>query len=217
MKRILTIVLALAFVGYVGCGAYADAAASTSNDQAANMGSGMVKEGSEKIAIAGGANYADIAGDADAYASVFMVTGEYGYMVCDQFELAARAMVTLAQAGASGAQVRLQAYSLTMIPKWRIPMEGNISPYIGPKAGVAYVTASGAAAVKIGKVGAGNTFHDAVFIWGAVLGADIFLSKQTALFVEYDFTSFKLNGHDFGGGSLRVRDSGINAGLAYWW
>jgi hypothetical protein len=96
-------------------------------------------------------------------------------------------------------------------------MEGNIAPYIGPKAGVAYVTASGANAVKINGKGAGNTFHDAVFIWGAVAGADIFLSKHTSLFVELDYTQFKLEGHDFGGGPLTVKDAGLDAGLAYWW
>jgi len=215
MKRILTIALALAFAGCICCGAYAQAAASTSNDQAANMGSGMVKEGSEKIAILGAANYGDVAGDFDGYAALFMVAGEYGYMVCDQFELAARATIALAQAGASGNTIRLQEYSLTVIPKWRIPMEGNISPYVGPKAGLAYVTASGAGALKVAAVG--NTFHNAVFVWGAVLGADIFLSKQTSLFVEYDYTQFKLNGSDLGGGSIRIRDNGISAGLAYWW
>ena len=83
MKRILTIVLALAVVGYLGCGANA---------------AEIVKAGSEKIAIMGAAHYADVAGDADAYASVFMIAGEYGYMVADQFEMAARAMFALAQA-----------------------------------------------------------------------------------------------------------------------
>jgi len=203
MKRVLTVVLALAFVGYLGCGANA---------------AEIVKEGSEKIAIMGAANYGDMAGDADAYAALFMVAGEYGYMVCDQFELAARATLALAQAGVSGtAALRMQEYSLTLVPKWRIPMEGNISPYVGPKAGLSYVTASGAAALKVGNAGGGNTFHDAVFVWGAVLGADIFLSKQTSLFVEYDYTQFKLRGSDLGGGSIRIRDNGISAGLAYWW
>ena len=133
MKRIVAVVLALALVGYLGCSASA---------------AEIVAQGSEKIAIRGGANYADVAGDFDAYAAMFMVAGEYGYMVCDQFELAARAMVALAQAGSGGTHVRMQAYSIVLVPKWRIPMEGNISPYVGPKAGVAYVTASGAGAVK---------------------------------------------------------------------
>ena len=146
-----------------------------------------------------------------------MVATEYGYMVTDQFELAARAMVALAQAGAAGSTVRMQLYSLAAVPKWRIPMEGNISPYIGPKFGAAYVTASGAGAVKVGTFKSSNTFHDAVFVWGAVLGADIFLSKQTALFVEYDFTTFKLGGSKFGGGPERVRDQGLSAGLVFWW
>jgi hypothetical protein len=199
MKRIWTVAVALAFAGYLGCGANA---------------AEIVKQGSEKIAIMGAVNYADIAGDADAYAAIFAIAGEYGYMVTDQFELAARAMVALAQFGASGSQIRLQAYALTAVPKWRIPMEGNISPYIGPKAGVAYVTAS---ANK-----GGGSFNDAVFIWGAVLGADIFLSKQTALFVEYDFTQFSFDAKFKAGGTatagrIRVRDNGITAGLAYWW
>jgi opacity protein-like surface antigen len=202
MKRIVAVVLALALVGYLGCGANA---------------AEIVKAGSERIAIMGAAHYADFAGDADAYASIFMVATEYGYMVTDQFELAARAMVALAQAGAAGSTVRMQLYSLAAVPKWRIPMEGNISPYIGPKVGVAYLTGSGAGGVAIGGINAGNTFHDAVFVWGAVLGADIFLSKQTALFVEYDFTEFKLKGSDLGGGTIRVRDNGLSAGLAYWW
>jgi opacity protein-like surface antigen len=108
----------------------------------------------------------------------------------------------------------LQAYALTAVPKWRIPMEGNISPYIGPKAGLAYVTAS------VNKHG--GSFNDAVFIWGAVLGADIFLSKQTALFVEYDYTQFNFDAKLAAGGTatsgrIRVRDNGITAGLAYWW
>ena len=195
MKRIVTVALALALVGYLGCGANA---------------SEIVKAGGERIAIMGAANYGDVA-------SIFAVAGEYGYMVCDQFEMAARAMLALAQAGSSGNTLRMQEYSIVFIPKWRIPMEGNISPYVGPKIGGAYATGSGAAAIKIGGKGAGNEFHDAVFVWGAVLGADIFLSKQTALFVEYDYTQFKLNGSKMGGGSIRVRDNGIFAGLAYWW
>ena len=202
MKRILTVALALAFVGYLGCAASA---------------AEIVKEGSEKIAIMGGAHYTDIAGDIDAYASLYMVAGEYGYMVTDQFELAARAMVALAQAGSSGTTARMQAYSIMLVPKWRIPMEGNISPYVGPKAGVAYVTGSGTGAVHLGNFNGSNAFHQAIFAWGAVLGADIFLSKQSSLFVEYDFTSFKVGGSHFGGGSVRIRDSGISAGLAYWW
>jgi hypothetical protein len=202
MKRILTIVLALALVGYLGCGANA---------------AEIVKAGGERIAIMGAAHYADVAGDSNAYASIFMIAGEYGYMVTDQFELAARAMVALAQAGSGGSTLRMQAYSIAFIPKWRIPMEGNISPYVGPKAGAAYVTGSGAGGITVNSSTASNVFHDAVFVWGAVLGADIFLSKQTALFVEYDFTSFKLGGSNLGGGSTRIRDNGIAAGLAYWW
>ncbi|MGO8703038.1 MAG: outer membrane protein [Candidatus Brocadiia bacterium] len=224
MKRIVALLLALAVMGYFGCGAYAQAqqpatttTTTTNTEGGAAMGSGMVAAGSERIAILGAANYGDVAGDIDAYAAIFAIAGEYGYMVCDQFEMAARAMVALAQVGTAGADVRLQEYSIVFIPKWRIPMEGNISPYIGPKAGAAYVTASGAAAVAVGGKHGGNTFHDAVFIWGAVAGADIFLSKQTSLFVEYDYTQFKLNGSDLGGGSIRVRDNGITAGLAYWW
>ena len=202
MKRIVAGVLALALVGYLGCSASA---------------AEIVAQGSEKIAIMGAANYADVAGDLDAYAAMFVVAGEYGYMVCDQFEMAARAMVALAQVGSGGTDVRMQAYSIVFVPKWRIPMEGNIAPYIGPKAGAAYVTASGAGGIAVGGTHASNTFHDAVFIWGAVAGADIFLSKQTSLFVEYDYTQFKLRGSDLGGGSIRVRDNGITAGLAYWW
>jgi opacity protein-like surface antigen len=202
MKRIVAVVLAVALVGYLGCGANA---------------AEIVKAGSERIAIMGAAHYADFAGDADAYASIFMVATEYGYMVTDQFELAARAMVALAQAGAAGSTVRMQLYSLAAVPKWRIPMEGNISPYIGPMVGVAYATGSGAGALHITGVHTGGSFHDAVFAWGAVAGADIFLSKQTALFVEYDFTTFKLGGSKFGGGPERVRDQGLSAGLVFWW
>ena len=212
-------------MGYFGCGAYAQAqqpatttTTTTNTEGGAAMGSGMVAAGSERIAILGAANYGDVAGDIDAYAAIFVVAGEYGYMVCDQFEMAARAMVALAQVGTSRRRRSgCRSIRSTSIPKWRIPMEGNISPYIGPKAGAAYVTASGAAAVAVGGTHGGNTFHDAVFIWGAVAGADIFLSKQTSLFVEYDYTQFKLNGSDLGGGSIRVRDNGITAGLAYWW
>ena len=212
MKRIGTVVLALAFVGLIACGAYADASSSSSS--AAESGSGMVKQGSEKIAIMGAAHYADIAGDADAYAALFAVAGEYGYMVCDQFELAARAMIALAQFGSNGSQIRVQAYALTVIPKWRIPVEGNVAPYVGPKAGVAYITGS---ANK-----GGGSFNDAVFIWGAVLGVDIFLSKQTALFVEYDYTQFNFDAKFKAGGTaasgrIRLRDNGITAGLDYWW
>jgi hypothetical protein len=53
MKRIVAVVLALALVGYLGCGANA---------------AEIVKAGSERIAIMGAAHYADFAGDADAYA-----------------------------------------------------------------------------------------------------------------------------------------------------
>jgi predicted porin len=65
--------------------------------------------------------------------------------------------------------------------------------------------------------GVSNSFNDAVLIWGGVLGADIFLSKHTSLFVELDYTQFNLGSHDLGGGSLTVKDTGLSAGLAYWW
>ncbi len=226
MKRIVLLLLALAVMGYFGCGAYAQAqttatttTTTTSNTEgAAAMGSGMVAAGSEEIAVMGAANYGDVAGDIDAYAALFAVAGEYGYMVTDQFEMAARATIALAQVGISGgSDIRLQEYSIVFIPEYRFPVMGNIAPYIGPKIGASYVTASGAAALAIGGKHASGTFHDAVFVWGAVAGADIFLSKQTDLFVELDYTQFKLDGSDLGGGPYTVKDVGLDAGLAYWW
>jgi hypothetical protein len=211
MKRILTVVLALALVGYLGCGAYANDMASgsagstpaVSSDNASNMGSGMVKEGSQRIAVSGGAAYSTTSGNYDSYDANFMVQGEYGYMVFDQFQLAARVGVELDQAKAGGSQTRLQSYSLVVVPKWCIPVEGNVAPYVGPKAGVAYISDTGST--------------DAEFIWGAVLGADIFLSKHSTLFVELDYTQFNVGGHDLGGGSYTVKDTGLSVGLAYWW
>jgi predicted porin len=201
MKRILTTVLATALAGYFGCGAYAA-------DDAASMGSGMVKAGSERIALSASANYDTNSGDKDTYDSNLTIAAEYGYMVCDQFQLAARIGFELDQTGTTTqtgtAQVRTQDYSLVIVPKWCIPVEGNIAPYVGPKVGAAYSSESG--------VGT-----SAEFIWGAVLGADIFLSKQTSLFVELDYTQFKLGSTDLGGGPITVKETGLAAGLAYWW
>jgi hypothetical protein len=214
MKRVLTVVLGLAFLAYLG------GAASAAE---------IVKQGSERIEITASADYGTSYGDVNSTTETFGVAGEYGYMVLDQFELAARALIALTQSnveGTAGGNYRAQNYALDLIPKWRPPLEGNISPFIGPKIGVRYVTNSFAANSPTGTSSHAN---DTVIEWGAVLGADIFLSKQTALVVEYDFTHYSVDStrRSLGlpgvvptgttSGHISVNDNALTVGLAYWW
>jgi opacity protein-like surface antigen len=218
MKRILTGVLALALVGYLGCGANA---------------AEMVAQGAERVAVVGSADYTSMYGDEDATSLSFGVAGEYGYMILDQLELAVRASVALQHFQYQTPETdnkynyRSQDYSLDLVPKWRPALEGNISPFIGPKLGVRYITESEAY----------TDFHDnandAMIEWGVVLGADIFLGKDVALVVEYDYTQFTMHtGFDespglpvkqfgvqggFWQGHDTIKDNALTVGLAYWW
>jgi opacity protein-like surface antigen len=222
MKRILTVVLALALVGYLGCGANA---------------AEMVKEGAQRLAIVGSADYGSIYGDDDAHNMNFSVSAEYGYMVLDQLELAVRGTFALdsyrySTPDEGSYSYRSQNYALDLVPKWRPAVEGNISPFIGPKVGVRYVTNSDAYGYVSGS-GSRDSANDAVIEWGAVLGVDIFLAKNIALVVEYDYTqytvhtgfedslgvpisTFGANGYGWSG-HLTVKDNALTAGLAYWW
>jgi opacity protein-like surface antigen len=218
MKRILTVVAALALVGYLGGGANA---------------AEMVKQGAERLAITGSADYATTYGATDGTGMSLTASGEYGYMVLDQLELALRGTFTLTQTQVSNGygdggnyNIRSQNYGIDFVPKWRPALEGNISPFIGPKVGVRYITNS--------MPDYGYT-NDTVFEWGAVLGADIFLGKNVALVVEYDYTQYTLNSNKNTGGigtpipqlgasywqlysgQITVRDHALTAGLAYWW
>ena len=221
MKRILIVMLALAFVGYLGCGANA---------------AEMVKQGAERLTILGSADYANTYGDLDAQGTSLRASAEYGYMVLDQLELAARAtfgVMETKQASGNGQggnfDIRRQDYGIDFVPKWRPAVEGNISPFIGPKLGVRYVTNS----ISGGPVPYASA-SDTVFDWGAVLGADIFLGKNLALVVEYDYTQYTVNspkGNALGlpisqlgasywqlySGHITVCDHALTAGLAYWW
>jgi opacity protein-like surface antigen len=215
MKRILTVMLALAFVGYLGCGANA---------------AEVVKQGAQRLAIMGSAEYSTAFGDEELAGLSWCAAAEFGYMVCDQFELAVRGMFSLEQLQENWRygdwNMRTQAYSICVVPKWRPALEGNISPFIGPKVGVAYVTNSESASY-----GLKACAHDTVFQWGAVLGADIFLGKNIALVVEYDYTQYTVDtplNNDVGlplganlgtgwSGKYTIRDHAVTAGLAYWW
>jgi opacity protein-like surface antigen len=102
-----------------------------------------------------------------------------------------------------------------------------ISPFIGPKLGVRYVTESEAWR------NAHDNSNDSMIEWGAVVGADIFLSKQTALVVEYDYTQYTMHTGltdspglpipqlgvqgGFWSGHNTVKDNALTIGLAYWW
>ena len=215
-KRILTGVLALALAGYLGCGANA---------------AEIVAQGNERVAVIGSADYTSMSGDNDATNLDFAVSGEYGYMVLDQLELALRASVALQQfkiqtPGSGGGDYRSQDYSIDLVPKWRPALEGNISPFIGPKLGTRYITDS------VSVPGFGGTGHDAVVEWGAVVGADIFLGKDVSLVVEYDYTQFTMDTKTasaglpvpqfgvqgaFWSGRDTVKDNALTVGLAYWW
>jgi opacity protein-like surface antigen len=192
----------------------------------------MVKQGSERVAIIGSADYTSMYGDGDATNLNFGVSGEYGYMILDQFELAVRAGFALQhfqyQAPFSNTyNYRSQDYSLDLIPKWRPALEGNISPFIGPKLGVRYLTESEAAR------GYHDNANDSMIEWGAVVGADIFLGKDVALVVEYDYTQFTMHTGlndspglpvkqfgvqgGFWSGHDTIKDNALTIGLAYWW
>jgi len=218
MKRILTVLLALALAGYLGCGANA---------------AEIVKQGTERLAVMGSADYATTYGDNVSQGTSLRATAEYGYMILDQLELALRGTLSLMETkqsfGVGGhGDIRRQDYAAEFVPKWRPAIEGNISPFVGPKVGVRYVTDS-----IIGN-GPTGTAHDTVFDWGAVLGADIFLGKNVSLVVEYDYTQFTMRSpisnslglpiSQLGAsywqlyvGNITVRDHALSVGLAYWW
>ena len=220
MKRILTVVVALAFVGYLGCGANA---------------AEMVKEGAQRLAVVGSADYASTFGATDATGMSLGASAEYGYMVLDQLELALRGTFALNQTQATNGfsdggnyNIRRQDYGIEFVPKWRPVLEGNISPFIGPKVGARYVTNS------ISRAGYTSPTHATVVDWGAVLGADIFLGKNVALVVEYDYTQYTERSYKYSeigfpigqlgasywqrySGHITVCDHALTAGLAYWW
>ena len=223
MKRVLAVVLALVLVGCVGWSASAAEAAKG----ASGPGGGMVQEGAERLAIVGSADYGTTYGDLTATGTSLSAAAEYGYMVLDQLELAVRGMFALTQlqVASANANYRAQNYAIDLVPKWRPAVEGNISPFIGPKVGVRYVTNS--ATSPFGRSSASDT----VFEWGAVLGVDIFLGKNVALVVEYDYTQYNVKtpitslgvpltgtlALAAGSGNITVRDHALTAGLAYWW
>jgi opacity protein-like surface antigen len=237
MKRVLAGVLALALISYLGYSASAAEMAqpAASQESTSGPGGGMVKEGAERLAIVGSAEYASTYGDMDSANTNFGVSAEYGYMVLDQLELAVRASFDLMRQqdtnyGISGhrgsVDYRSQNYALEFVPKWRPAVEGNISPFIGPKIGARYVTNS----ETVG--GISGRANDAVFDWGAVLGADIFLGKNISLVVEYDYTQYQVDTkvssmgvpvNGIGGlpispaGRITVKDNALTLGLAYWW
>jgi opacity protein-like surface antigen len=227
MKRIVAVALALAFVGFIACGAYA------AESSASEMGSGMVKQGSERIAVMAGADYSSLYGDADATNMNFSAAVEYGYMVLDQFELALRGAFALnsfrqSYHGFGDYNYRSQDYSLDVVPKWRPAIEGNISPFIGPKLGVRYASNSESFAHS-----PSDNANDAIIEWGVVAGADIFLSKDLALVAEYDYTQYTMHtgfqtspglpvpqlgvNSGFWTGHITVKDNSLTLGLAYWW
>jgi outer membrane protein W len=210
MKRILAGVLALALVGYLGCAANA---------------AEIIAQGAQRVAITGSADYASTYGDVHASAATWATAGEYEYMFLDQFGVGLRGGWLLMETQAKGGgNAHLQSYALDIVPKWHIPLEGNIAPYVGPKAGVSYVTDS------VSGHGGGASASATVCNWGAVLGVDIFLSKNCALNIEYDYTQYNVRtprrslGVPLGGafnavaaGNITVQDNAVTLGLAYWW
>lgn len=167
----------------------------------------IIKQGTSKVAVSAAADFTQIERDVKADVYVLALAGEYGYFVTDNIELAVRTMLAWTQLRAHGVAGRTTATMaiLDFVPKWHFATDGKIVPYIGPQLAYIYATfkTSGLSSGTTNTVG-----------YGGVLGADVFLSDQTSLFVEYNLFIFYARMKSL---HVNVMNNMLDAGLAYWW